>query len=177
MVPMNRDKDRDNEREHDRDRSERASRSDRVDRGERTERGERSEKSDRGDRMDRGEREWKTKSEAAASQETTGGRAGVANGAAQVAQNSLLNRIGLASGGGSGLSSPTPNRRAEDADARKRTLSDRERDTRDTQGDSAPRKVRIRREGLNDNGRILGKTLNSVYGSDTRGESRRGGNN
>lgn len=181
VLPINRDRDRDNERERiDRDRNERASRGDRTDRGERT---ERSDKGDKPDKSDRGERDWKTNREAAASQENTGGRGGgTSNGASQTSQNSLFDRIGPLSNATAGLPSNPSGRRAagsaghEDiSDARKRTLSDRDRDN---QVDSGPKKVKIRREGLNDSGRILGKTLSSVYGSEvSRGEGRRGGNN
>lgn len=176
VLPINRDRDRDNERErNDRDRSERASRSDRTDRGERTER------SDKGDKPDRGEREWRTNREAAALQENTGGRGSTSNGALQTSQGSLFDRIGPMPNAAAGLPSNPSGRRTtggtghEDAgDARKRTLSDRDRDS---QVDSGPKQVKIRREGLNDSGRILGKTLSSVYGSEVnRGEGRRGGN-
>ncbi|THH08122.1 hypothetical protein EW145_g2921 [Phellinidium pouzarii] len=140
-------RERDREHERDRvergtrterpDRSERADRVDRVDRTDRAgDRGER-ERGDKGDRPERSEREWKTNREAALASHDGQGRNSNLNGSVSLPSisGSLRDRIS----GGPGGSTPSgpagrggsggPPGREDYGDGRKRTISERERDT------------------------------------------------
>ncbi|KAI5124799.1 hypothetical protein M0805_005432 [Coniferiporia weirii] len=147
VIPSARERDRDFERdraERDRglrtdrpERSERIDRVDRVDRADRTgDRGER-DRADRGDRPERGEREWKTNREVAPALQNGPGRGSNLNGAASLPSTpgSLRDRIsnGPADSGPGGPFERAPPGgafgREEYADGRKRTMSERERDT------------------------------------------------